>query len=160
MGRSCSSACRDDSIDWCRMSVNGWEEVVICLQKKRVGGTCRLRTRSSPLLDIHHAHVRVDVCRTSAEVLPEGGSSQWRGHGHHTMTCIRIPTSYLCTTPHIRLPTLQVPPTLHLTTSHHFHTTINTLPPPPAPPPPPPSPPSSTRLPTGASRLRHDSRVN
>lgn len=56
--------------------------------------------------------------------------------------------------------TLQVPPTLHLTTPHHFHTTINNLPPPPTPPPPPPSPPSSTRLPTGASRLRHDSRVN
>lgn len=79
---------------------------------KRVGGTCRLRTRSSPLLDIHHAHVRVDVCRTSAEVLPEGGSSQWRGHGHHTITCIRIPTSvphhtsdYLhYTTPHYTSP--------------------------------------------------------
>lgn len=152
MGRSCSSACRDDSIDWCRMSVNGWEEVVICLQKKRVGGTCRLRTRSSPLLDIHHAHVRVDVCRTSAEVLPEGGSSQWRGHGHHTITCIRIPTLPLYHTTQL--------PTLHLTTPLHVHTTINTLPPPPTPPPPPPSPPSSTRLPTGASRLRHDSRVN
>lgn len=111
MGRSCSSACRDDSIDWCRMSVNGWEEVVICLQKKRVGGTCRLRTRSSPLLDIHHAHVRVDVCRTSAEVLPEGGSSQWRGHGHHTITCIRIPTSV----PHHTLDYLY----LHYTTPHY-----------------------------------------
>lgn len=155
MGRSCSSACRDDSIDWCRMSVNGWEEVVICLQKKRVGGTCRLRTRSSPLLDIHHAHVRVDVCRTSAEVLPEGGSSQWRGHGHHTITCIRIPTSV----PHHTSDYLHYL-TLHLTTPLHVHTTINTLPPPPTPPPPPPSPPSSTRLPTGASRLRHDSRVN
>lgn len=51
--------------------------------------------------------------------------------------------------------------TLQLTTPLHVHTTINTLPPPPTPPPPPPpSPPSSTRLPTGASRLRHDSRVN
>lgn len=154
MGRSCSSACRDDSIDWWRMSVNGWEEVVICLQKKRVGGTCRLRTRSSPLLDIHHAHVRVDVCRTSAEVLPEGGSSQWRGHGHHTITCIRIPKVPLYHTTHQTTYT-----TLHLTTPLHVHTTINTLPPPPTPPPP-PSPPSSTRLPTGASRLRHDSRVN
>lgn len=156
MGRSCSSACRDDSIDWCRMSVNGWEEVVICLQKKRVGGTCRLRTRSSPLLDIHHAHVRVDVCRTSAEVLPEGGSSQWRGHGHHTITCIlRYAYLPLYHTTHQTTYT-----TLHLTTPHHFHTTINTLPPPPTSPPPPPSPPSPTRLPTGASRLRHDSRVN
>lgn len=124
MGRSCSSACRDDSIDWCRMSVNGWEEVVICLQKKRVGGTCRLRTRSSPLLDIHHAHVRVDVCRTSAEVLPE----EVLVNGEDTDTTPSHAYAYLPTSvPHHTsdyLPgTLQVPPTLHLTTPHHFHTT-------------------------------------
>lgn len=154
MGRSCSSACRDDSIDWCRMSVNGWEEVVICLQKKRVGGTCRLRTRSSPLLDIHHAHVRVDVCRTSAEVLPEGGSLV---NGEDTDTTPSHAYAYL---PLYHTTHQTTYTTLHLTTPLHVHTTINTLPPPPTPPPPPPSPPSSTRLPTGASRLRHDSRVN